>query len=159
MRIDILAVGRLKSGPEKELYESYAKLVRGLARQSGITSLELREVPEARAATALERRRDEGKTLAAAVRQGADLIGLDAGGRELDSEAFAADFAHRRDTGRHVQFLIGGPDGLAPELLDRAALVLSFGRATWPHRLVRVMLAEQIYRAVTILLNHPYHRA
>ena len=159
MRIDILAVGRLKSGPEKELYESYARLVSGLGRQSGIASLELREVPEARAATTLERIRDEGKVLAAALRQGADVIALDAGGREFASAAFAADLANRRDAGRHVQFLIGGPDGIAPELLDRAALTLSFGRATWPHRLVRVMLAEQIYRAVTILLNHPYHRA
>ena len=159
MRIDVLAVGRLKSGPERELFEAYAKLIRNLGGKAGISAFDVREIAEARVATPSERRRDEGKALAAAIPRGAVVIALDGGGKELASEAFAADLARRRDAGQHLGFLIGGPDGLAPDLLKQASFTLSFGRATWPHRLARVMLAEQIYRSVTILLNHPYHRA
>ena len=159
MRIAVLAVGRLKAGPEKELFESYAKLIRDLGRKAGISAFDVREIAEVQAATPSERRRDEAKALSAAIPRGALMIALDGGGKELTSEAFAADLARRRDAGQHLAFLIGGPDGLGPDLLKQASSALSLGRATWPHRLARVMLAEQIYRSVTILLNHPYHRA
>ncbi len=91
---------------------------------------------------------------------GAFLVALDEKGKAMDSKAFADFVAGRRDAGTHnLVFAIGGPDGHGDSLLDKAALRLAFGAMTWPHQLVRVMLAEQIYRAVTILSGHPYHRA
>jgi 23S rRNA (pseudouridine1915-N3)-methyltransferase len=107
-----------------------------------------------------ERRKEaEAALLLAAVPQGAAVTALDERGLDLTSEAFAARLAAWRDAGRRrAAFLIGGPDGLDGKLLRAADLRLAFGRLTWPHRLVRVMLAEQLYRATTILAGHPYHR-
>ena len=102
----------------------------------------------------------EADELLAAVPPGAALVALDERGRDLTSEALAGQLGRWRDEGaRAAAFLIGGPDGLGAAARERAALVLSLGRMTWPHMLVRAMLAEQLYRATTILAGHPYHRA
>ena len=102
----------------------------------------------------------EGPELLAAVPPGAVVVALDGRGRDLTSEAFADQLGRWRDEGtRAVAFLIGGADGLGPAVRERASLVLSLGSMTWPHMLVRAMLAEQLYRATTILAGHPYHRA
>ncbi len=102
----------------------------------------------------------EAEELLAAVPPGAALVALDERGRDLTSEALAGQLGRWRDEGaRAAAFLIGGPDGLGAAARERASLVLSLGRMTWPHMLVRAMLAEQLYRATTILAGHPYHRA
>ena len=102
----------------------------------------------------------ESMQLLAAVPEGAVVVALDERGQDLSSGAFAERLARWRDDGaRAVAFLIGGADGLAPAARERADLLLALGRMTWPHMLVRVMLAEQLYRATTILAGHPYHRA
>jgi 23S rRNA (pseudouridine1915-N3)-methyltransferase len=108
----------------------------------------------------LERRlAEEGARLSNALSREAVLIALDENGRNLTSRALAARIGAWQRQGRsELAFLIGGPDGLDPALLERADLVLALGRMTWPHRLVRVLLAEQLYRAATILAGHPYHR-
>src|SRR5690606_32907438 len=116
------------------------------------------EIAESAAATAALRREDEALGLLAALPAGAAVVALDEQGEGLGSEALARFIARRADAGT-VAFLIGGPDGHGKAVLDRAERSIAFGRATWPHRLVRAMLAEQVYRSVTILLNHPYHRA
>ena len=96
----------------------------------------------------------------AATEKGATIVALDERGRAEPSEAFAKRLGHWRDAGvGDIAFLIGGAGGLAPEIRESAAHTLAFGPATWPHMLARVMLAEQLYRAVTILSGHPYHRA
>ena len=160
MRIQVIAVGRLKSAAEQSIAEDYLDRAARLGRQLGLTQIELREVPESRAADAATRKREEARSLLAAVPAGALVIALDTRGKELSSEAFASELRRLADAAiASLVFVIGGPDGLAPEILDRARMKLSLGRLTWPHRLVRAMLAEQIYRSVTILLNHPYHRA
>jgi 23S rRNA (pseudouridine1915-N3)-methyltransferase len=158
LRLTVVAVGRLKTGPERELYDRYAGRVAAAGRAVGL-ALTVREVAEGRASSPSERMAEEGKAILAALPAGSVLVALDAGGSSLTSEAFAARLAAWRDGGAvDLALAIGGADGLARPVLDRATTKLAFGAMTWPHQLVRLMLAEQVYRAVTILAGHPYHR-
>lgn len=158
MRIAIVAVGRLKSGPERDLVERYVDRVAARGRASGLPGLALHEIDESRGRRAEERRLEEAKLIAAKLPQGGATIALDERGRDLSSEEFARLVASHRDEGRDLAFVIGGPDGLDPALVSAADRRLRFGAMTLPHQLVRVLLAEQIYRAATILMGHPYHR-
>lgn len=160
MRIVVAAVGRLKQGPETELSGRYAKRATQTGRSLGLRAIEIVEIRESRAAEPDKRMLEESIALANVIPQGAAVVLLDARGEALDSAGFAAQLAKWRGEDRPaVVFLIGGADGLAPSLRDRAGLRLSFGTATWPHQMVRIMLLEQLYRATTILSGHPYHRA
>jgi 23S rRNA (pseudouridine1915-N3)-methyltransferase len=160
MKLHILAIGRLKAGPELELFDDYAKRARGLGRSCGITALETRDFGESRLPEATGRMAAEATLLTGACPDPSFSIVLDERGKSLSSEDFSSFFRRHLDQGTSsMAFLIGGPDGHDAELRRKAGLVLSFGPMTWPHRLARVMLAEQIYRAVTILVKHPYHRA
>ncbi len=160
MRLTIAAVGRLKSGPERDL--TYRYLDR-LAKSGAAVALEwggVTELPEARSANPAERKRDEAARLSAALPDKAALIVLDETGRSETSEAFAARLGAWRDEGvRETAFVIGGPDGLDPDIRAAARAVLALGAMTWPHQIVRLLLAEQLYRASTILSGHPYHRS
>jgi 23S rRNA (pseudouridine1915-N3)-methyltransferase len=160
MRLMVIAVGRLKDGPERELAARYAKRFDDLARRVGVRGLELQEIPESKAKDAASRIAAEAVAIAALIPDRATVVALDERGKALDSLAFSSELRRRRDSAAPaLVFLIGGADGLSPELRRTAALNLSFGAATWPHQLVRVMLLEQLYRAATILSGHPYHRA
>jgi 23S rRNA (pseudouridine1915-N3)-methyltransferase len=151
MRVTIAAVGRDRSGPARELFDEYCRRCPWPIRLHEI-SLRTADPPE-------RRRAEEAARLSSAVAGAAALIVLDESGRNLSSRALAARIGAWQRQGRtELAFLIGGPDGLDPALLERADLVLALGRMTWPHRLVRVLLAEQLYRAATILAGHPYHR-
>lgn len=151
MRIVIAAVGRLKSGPERDLYERYAGLLRW--------PLTLREIEEKRRLPADKRKEREGERILAAFPEGGVVVALDAGGKPLSSEAFARKIGDWRDAGiADVAFAIGGAEGLHEAVKCRADLVWSLGAVTWPHMLVRGLLAEQLYRAQQILAGHPYHR-
>lgn len=160
MRLIIAAVGRLKPGPERELYQRYAKRIGPAGRPAGIGPLSSIEVPEARAATAEARRIAAGRALLAKLPATVLLVTLDEAGRSLGSQDFAQALACWRDSGANaLAFAIGGADGLGPELRTRAADSLSLGPMTLPHGLARIVLAEQVYRALTILAGHPYHRS
>lgn len=160
MRLILTAIGRLKAGPERELSARYIDRAAAGARTIGLTGVDLRELDEGRARRPEDRKAEEAKALRAMVPAGARLVLLDERGKALTSEAFATDIGGARDAGLAAFVLaIGGPDGFDPELLAQAPLTLAFGAMTWPHQLVRIMAAEQIYRAVTILAGHPYHRA
>jgi 23S rRNA (pseudouridine1915-N3)-methyltransferase len=160
MRLAIRAVGRLRAAPEQALAADYLERAGKLGRRVGIQSVTLTELAESRAATRPLRQYEEADRLLAALPGGASLITLDERGRELTSEQFSTKLRGMLEGGtKDVVFLIGGPDGHGSALADRADFLLSLGRMTWPHALVRLMLAEQIYRSVTILINHPYHRA
>lgn len=160
MRIIVAAIGRLKQGPETELSERYAKRATQTGRNLGLRAVEIVEIRESRAADAGKRMLEESIALANVIPQNAAVVLLDERGNNLDSASLAAQLARWRSNDRPaVVFLIGGADGLAPNLREKADLRLSFGAATWPHQLVRVMLLEQLYRATTILTGHPYHRA
>lgn len=160
MRIVVAAIGRLKQSSETELSERYRKRVAQTGRQLGLRDIEIIEIRESRAADAGKRMLEESIALANVIPQDAAVVLLDSLGENLDSIGFATQLAKWRANGRPaVVFLIGGADGLAASLREKAELRLSFGAATWPHQLVRVMLLEQLYRSMTILAGHPYHRA
>jgi 23S rRNA (pseudouridine1915-N3)-methyltransferase len=160
MRIIVAAIGRLKRGPETELCERYLKRAAQSGRPLGLRSIDIVEIRESRAAEASKRMIEESIALANVIPQGAAVVLLDSHGDQLDSASLAAHLADWRGNDRPATvFVIGGPDGLAQSLAEKADLNLAFGAATWPHQLVRVMLLEQLYRATTILSGHPYHRA
>jgi len=160
MRIIVAAVGRLKRGPETELSERYRKRAAQTGRQLGLRDIEIIEVRESRAADAGKRMLEESIALANVIPPRSAIVLLEAQGDNIDSAGLAGLLARwRADDRPAAVFLIGGADGLAASLRDEATVRLSFGAATWPHQLVRVMLLEQLYRAATILTGHPYHRA
>ncbi|HLG88070.1 MAG TPA: 23S rRNA (pseudouridine(1915)-N(3))-methyltransferase RlmH [Alphaproteobacteria bacterium] len=152
MRFRIVAVGRLRDAPSRALFDEYA------ARLTW--PLTVREVELKRPLPPEEAKAEEGRLLLEAVGKDATLVALDERGRDWTSIELARRIGEWRDEGvPDVVFAIGGADGLDPALVRRAVATLAFGRMTWPHRLARVMLVEQLYRAQQILAGHPYHRA
>src|SRR2546423_10754170 len=158
MRIVVAAVGRLKRGPERDLSERYRERAVKSGRGIGLRSLDLIEIAESRARDAPRRMLEESIALANVIPKDAATVLLDPRGEALDSNSFAKRLRGWNDGGRDVVFVIGGPDGLASTLSAAADLHLAFGALTRPHQLVRIMLMEQLYRSVTIVSGHPYHR-
>ena len=159
MRLIVAAVGRLKDA-ERELCERYVERFDAAGRALKLGPLQISEIPESRAATAELRKADEAQRLLKSASDADATVTLDGVGRSLSSEAFARWLAGERDGGaRTMAFLIGGPDGHGEEANGAAKLRLSLGAMTLPHGIARIVLAEQLYRAATILSGHPYHRA
>lgn len=149
----------MKAGPERDLLDRYVARARATARALGVSSLDLVEVEEGRGRSPGERKREEAAALSARLPAGAVLIALDERGKSLASPVFAERMGKIIESGAPVlAFAIGGPDGFEDDFRAAAREVVSFGAATLPHQLVRVILAEQVYRAATILTGHPYHR-
>jgi 23S rRNA (pseudouridine1915-N3)-methyltransferase len=160
MRLVVAAVGGLKRGPERELEGRYFERIIKAGRAVGIRGATISELGESPARRAADRISEEAAKLTKEIPDGAAVVALDERGESLSSEALAQRIGRWRDDGRPaLVFLIGGPDGLAPELVAKADLRLAFGRMTWPHQLARIMILEQLYRAIAILSGHPYHRA
>jgi 23S rRNA (pseudouridine1915-N3)-methyltransferase len=159
VRLSLLAVGRLKSGPERELVERYRQRIDAMGRSLGLTGFDMVEIPESRARREDDRRVEEASALL--DRAGSSvLVVFDERGKSPSSEAFAERIRQWRDEGRPgVACIIGGPDGLDPRVRQQADLVVSFGALTMPHQIVRALVVEQLYRALTIIAGHPYHRA
>ncbi len=159
MKLVILCVGRLKGEAERDIVARYLQRFAALSRQLGFGEAAVIELSESRAADASARKRDEAARLMKKTPADGIAFALDEGGLLLSSAGFAERLGEVRDRGaRNLCFAIGGPDGLDPEYVRRADLAVSFGRMTMPHGLVRAILAEQLYRAATILSGHPYHR-
>jgi 23S rRNA (pseudouridine1915-N3)-methyltransferase len=159
MRIVITAVGRLKAGPERELAARYRDRAVTAGRPLGLRGPDVVEVKESRARDAQRRVTEEAIALAGTLPDNAIKVVLDSRGQNVSSDGLAQLIRAWRDGGREaVCFIAGGADGLAAGLRDAADMSFAFGSATWPHQLVRIMLMEQIYRAMTILSGHPYHR-
>jgi len=153
MRIIVAAVGRARAGPETTLFEHYANRIT-------VWPFELREVDLRKNVAAGQITDAEGALLLEIVPDGAYVIALDEGGKQLSSAAIAAHLGQLQDDGtRDLVFLIGGADGHSEAVRARADRILAFGHNTWPHMLVRGLLAEQVYRGQQILAGHPYHRA
>jgi len=159
MRLIIASVGRLKSGPERALFEKYADRCERAGKRLGIAPIIWHEIAESRAEAVAKRRAEEGLALRK-LTGGADVvIALDAAGTMVTSLAFAQLIGRIRDQGaKATGVLIGGADGLDGAAAGGARFKLSFGAITLPHQLARIVLAEQLYRAATILSGHPYHR-
>ena len=159
MRVSILSVGKLKSGPERELFERYSERFVQLSRGLNFDALRILESAESQLRRHEERQAEEAKIFHSNLDEKTYMIALDERGKQFSSPDFAGLLGKQRDSGRaDIALLIGGPDGFDATIRSRADLVLSFGAMTIPHQLVRVLLMEQLYRAATILSNHPYHR-
>jgi 23S rRNA (pseudouridine1915-N3)-methyltransferase len=152
LRLWLAAVGRVKPGPELDLFNQYSKRL--------TAPITVREVEEKRPLPTPERMAREAELLLAALPPQALVVALDERGKAMGSVDFAARLGRWRDDGvADLAFVIGGADGHGQAVRDRAAMLLSFGAMTWPHMLVRAMVAEQLWRAQAILSGHPYHRA
>jgi 23S rRNA (pseudouridine1915-N3)-methyltransferase len=159
MRLIIAAVGRLKDGAERQLLERYRDRFAGMAKRLGFNPVVWHELAESRAATPPKRIAEESAALLKLARDADAIIALDERGKALTSQAFAQMLGKIRDDGAGTAaILIGGADGLGPDVREAARITLSFGAITLPHGLARIVLAEQLYRAATILAGHPYHR-
>ena len=159
MKIELLAVGRLKDGPERELVSRYLTRAKDQGRMLAVTGFDVIEFSESRATRPQDRKSEEAQMIR--QRLGGSLyIALDSHGKSIDSEAFTKLITAFRDSGtRSLSFLIGGADGLESSLVKEAHTVIAFGAITLPHQVARIILAEQLYRATTLMSGHPYHRA
>ncbi|PRY77325.1 23S rRNA (pseudouridine1915-N3)-methyltransferase [Yoonia maritima] len=156
MRVQICAVGRLRQGPERDLYDDYLTRFDRTGRALALGPAQLIEVEDKKGGGMPA----EAQLLQKAIPTGSLICTMDERGKVMSSPDFAKMLAGWRDQGRQdVSFVIGGADGIDPSLRAQADASLSFGKMVWPHMLVRVMLAEQLYRAVSILSGGPYHRA
>ncbi len=160
MRLSVAAIGRLKDGGEQALVARYVALANGLGRAHALGPLDILELPDGKAADLDARRADEAQRLLKSVSDADHIVLLDETGRAQSSVVFAGEMRRLRDTGtKRLAFLIGGADGHGPAAREAARQSLSLGPMTLPHGLARILLAEQIYRAITIIAGHPYHRA
>ncbi|MCZ2158007.1 23S rRNA (pseudouridine(1915)-N(3))-methyltransferase RlmH [Bartonella sp. 220] len=159
MQISIFAVGRMKKGAEHKLVHHYLDRFSKSAGAVGFHLKKLQEISESRAQTACLRMEEEGSKLLDFLPEKCQLIVLDERGKSISSSVFAKKLGFYRDEGvRDLIIALGGPDGHNDRIRSRADFLLSFGFMTWPHQIARILLAEQLYRAVTIASNHPYHR-
>ncbi|MBL4748962.1 MAG: 23S rRNA (pseudouridine(1915)-N(3))-methyltransferase RlmH [Amylibacter sp.] len=155
MRVQISVVGRLRNGPEKDLIDDYLTRFERTGRALGFTEASIVEVEDKKGS----RQAVEAELLLKSIPKGATIVTLDERGKLLSSPEFSKQLAGWRDNGAPcVCFVIGGADGLIKELRSQAHASISFGKMVWPHMLARVMLCEQLYRAVSILAGSPYHR-
>ncbi len=159
MNITIASVGRLKSGAESQLYERYLKLSNLSHKKIKIGPTKLIEVTECRSSNKLDRLNQEAKSLLSKINSNVLMITLEERGKILTSQEFSEKLLDYRDSGvSELVFVIGGPDGIGQEIIKKAQFSLSLGKMTFPHGLVRVLLTEQLYRSITIITGHPYHR-
>lgn len=159
MKIEILVVGRLKDGPERELVSRYLTRARDMGRGLAVTGFDVVEFSESRAGRPQDRKSEEAQMIKQRLTDTV-FIALDSKGRSIDSEALTKKIEVMRDTGtRSLSFVIGGADGFDPALVKEAQAVIAFGAVTLPHQLARIILAEQLYRSMTLMSGHPYHRA
>ena len=159
MRLWIFAIGSARGTSEGALCDDYRDRATKQGRNIGFTAVHVEELAVGKARDAKTRMTDEAARLAARLPDGAHIVLLDAKGKGMTSEDFAEMLGALRDAGtRDLVFVIGGPDGLLPLPGKKAGRSLAFGPQTWPHLLARALLSEQVYRAITILAGHPYHR-
>lgn len=160
MKIALICVGRLKEDAERQIVSRYLERFQTTGAPLGFGAPAMVELSESRAAASRDRKAAEAADIRKKIADPAHVLALDERGRTLTSAEFAATLAAWRDDGaRALSIVIGGPDGLDPNFVREARLTLSLGRLTLPHGLARAVLAEQLYRAATILAGHPYHRA
>lgn len=159
MKLSLHAIGRMKNGPEKELFQRYWERSILVGKTQGIQSLALRELAESKATRAVDRKVQEAADILNSLDNKAFVVVLDERGKTITSRAFANLIGRTRDDGvGEVVFLIGGADGFDETVRARANQLISFGAMTWPHQLVRILAVEQIYRSLSILSGHPYHK-
>ena len=159
MLVTLAAIGKMKKGPEQELAQRYQKRIQSSGKATGISALKVLEFSESRAASAGERKRMEARDITDRLSATPTIIAFDERRKTPTSRQFAQLVKKEADAGTsELALIIGGPDGLDEAFRNQAKHVISFGALTMPHQIVRILVLEQVYRAVTILTNHPYHR-
>ena len=158
MKLKVISVGQLKNNPILEIQRDYESRILSLSKSVGIKNLEIKELPISKKSSIKERQKEEAKIISQHIKQNNLNLFLDGKGENINSVDISQIISKSSFDGKDLVFFIGGPDGFDEKIIKVANKIISFGRVTWPHKLIRIMLLEQLYRGVTILNNHPYHR-
>ena len=158
MKLKVISVGQLKNNPILEIQRDYESRILSLSKSVGIKNLEIKELPISKKSSIKERQKEEAKIISQHIKQDNLNVFLDGKGENINSVDISQIISKSSFDGKDLVFFIGGPDGFDEKIIKVANKIISFGRVTWPHKLIRIMLLEQLYRGITILNNHPYHR-
>lgn len=158
MKLKVISIGQLKNNPILEIQKDYESRILNLSKSVGIKNLEIKELPISKKSSIKERQKEEAKIISQHIKQDNLNVFLDDNGENINSVDISQIISKNSFNGKDLVFFIGGPDGFDEKIIKVANKIISFGRVTWPHKLIRIMLLEQLYRGITILNNHPYHR-
>lgn len=158
MKLKVISIGQLKNNPILEIQKDYESRILNLSKSVGIKNLEIKELPISKKSSIKERQKEEAKIISQHIKQNNLNLFLDGKGENINSVDISQIISKSSFDDKDLVFFIGGPDGFDEKIIKVANKIISFGRVTWPHKLIRIMLLEQLYRGVTILNNHPYHR-
>ncbi len=158
MKLKVISIGQLKNNPILEIQKDYESRILNLSKSVGIKNLEIKELPISKKSSIKERQKEEAKIISQHIKQDNLNVFLDGKGENINSVDISQIISKSSFNGKDLVFFIGGPDGFDEKIIKVANKIISFGRVTWPHKLIRIMLLEQLYRGITILNNHPYHR-
>lgn len=158
MKLKVISIGQLKNNPILEIQKDYESRILNLSKSVGIKNLEIKELPISKKSSIKERQKEEAKIISQHIKQDNLNVFLDGKGENINSVDISQIISKSSFDGKDLVFFIGGPDGFDEKIIKVANKIISFGRVTWPHKLIRIMLLEQLYRGITILNNHPYHR-
>ena len=158
MKLKVISIGQLKNNPILEIQKDYESRILNLSKSVGIKNLEIKELPISKKSSIKERQKEEAKIISQHIKQDNLNVFLDGKGENINSVDISQIISESSFNGKDLVFFIGGPDGFDEKIIKVANKTVSFGRVTWPHKLIRIMLLEQLYRGITILNNHPYHR-
>lgn len=158
MKLKVISIGQLKNNPILEIQRDYESRILNLSKSVGIKNLEIKELPISKKSSIKERQKEEAKIISQHIKQNNLNLFLDGKGENINSVDISQIISKSSFDGKDLVFFIGGPDGFDEKIIKVANKIISFGRVTWPHKLIRIMLLEQLYRGITIINNHPYHR-
>ena len=158
MELKITTIGQLKNSPFLELQNDYVLRILNFSKSVGIKNLIIQELPISRKKSIKERKKEEAEIISKHINKSNFNVFLDESGENINSSDISKIISKNSFSGKNLNFFIGGPDGFNTDIMKTTNKIISFGKVTWPHKLIRVMLLEQIYRGITILNNHPYHR-
>ena len=158
MKLKVISVGQLKNNPILEIQRDYESRILSLSKSVGIKNLEIKELPISKKSSIKERQKEEAKIISQHIKQDNLNVFLDGKGENINSVDISQIISKSSFDGKDLVFFIGGPDGFDEKIIKVENKIISFGKVTWPHKLIRIMLLEQLYRGITILNNHPYHR-
>jgi 23S rRNA (pseudouridine1915-N3)-methyltransferase len=158
MNLKVISIGQLKNNPILEIQKDYESRILNLSKSVGIKNLVIKELPISKKSSIKERQKEEAKIISRHIKKDNLNVFLDGKGENINSVDISKIISKNSFDSKDLVFFIGGPDGFDEKIIKVANKIISFGRVTWPHKLIRIMLLEQLYRGITILNNHPYHR-
>jgi 23S rRNA (pseudouridine1915-N3)-methyltransferase len=158
MNLKVISIGQLKNNPILEIQKDYESRILNLSKSVGIKNLAIKELPISKKSSIKERQKEEAKIISQHIKRDNLNVFLDGKGENINSVDISKIISKNSFDSKDLVFFIGGPDGFDEKIIKAANKIISFGKVTWPHKLIRIMLLEQLYRGITILNKHPYHR-